>query len=125
MRFPAILAATCFASTQVLAACPDSPPKIDWNLHSDDQRIDAGYLKDLLAGNKVKFNFGGTEHYRKSGKYRYSDAGQTYDADTFRFYKNGVRCIGYGQPRFDLYVVNNGKLLLVNVVGGRYEAKVR
>ncbi len=125
MKFVATLVLACLASAQAMADCPAKPPKIDWNIYSGDQRVDAGYLQGLLPGKKVRFSAGGVEHYRPNGKYRYSGGGRTYDADSYRFYKNGVRCIGYSEPRFDLYVMNKGKLVLVNAVGTRYKAKVK
>lgn len=111
--------------TASFADCPASPPKLNWNIHSDDQRVDDAYLGKLLAGRKVSFSFGGVEHYRKNGKYRYSADGRSYNAPSYRFYANGVRCIAYPTPRFDLYVVNNRKLVLVNTAEGRYEVSVK
>ncbi len=111
-------------ATSAIAGCPASAPKINWNLQSGDQRVDSAYLEKLLTKKKVQFE-GGVEHYRSGGKYRYSAGGQKYDAPAYSFYNSGVRCIGYNQPRFDLYVVNGGKLILVNANGGRFEGKVK
>ncbi|MGR3621666.1 hypothetical protein, partial [Pseudophaeobacter sp.] len=88
-------------------------------------RVDVQYLTDLLSRKRVKYGNVGTEHYRKNGDYRYSAGGSNYDAGSYRFYPNGVRCIGYSNPRFDLYVVNGGKLFLINREGARLEGKVR
>ncbi|MEO0937708.1 MAG: hypothetical protein AAFY38_06100 [Pseudomonadota bacterium] len=107
------------------AACPERAPRVGWNTQSGDARVSAEFLAQNLAGKRVGFSGGGTEHYRGNGSYRFSAGGQTFRADGYKFYENGVRCIGYAPPRFDLYVVNNGKLILVNEQGGRFEAKIR
>ncbi len=109
----------------VFAGCPDTPPTIKWNMHSDDQILDQVALKKQLTSRKVKYSDGGTEQYRKNGNYRYSADGQQYTAPSYKFYPSGVRCIAYSKLRYDRYVVNNGKLVLINTHGGRYEATVK
>ena len=106
------------------ASCLAKAPSHKWNLHSDDQRLTGDYLNKTLTGKKVKYD-GGTEHYRSKGRYRYQAGSDTYDAPSYHFYDNGIRCIGYSQARYDMYVVNNGKLVLINWHGGRYEGKLR
>jgi hypothetical protein len=111
------------ASTAI-ADCPGKPPKVKWNTHSGDQRVNAAYLQKLLPGKKVKFGGDGTEVYHKNGKYTYRASGGNYDAPSYKFYSDGTRCINYPNPRFDLYVVNDKRLILVNAEGGRLEGKV-
>lgn len=113
-----------FLAASASADCPAKPPRMKWNTHSDDQRLSAEYLAKLLSGKTVKYDGGGRERYQKNGQYTYSEGGKKWSANAFRFYDGGVRCIGYSpEPRFDLYVANNGKLILVNARGGRYEVK--
>ncbi len=120
-----VFAAAMLVAGSAFAACPQKAPRHNWNLQAGDQRVDVQYLAGLLSGKRVKFGNIGTEHYRKNGDYRYSAGGSNYDAGSYRFYPNGVRCIGYSNPRFDLYVVNGGKLFLINREGARLEGKVR
>lgn len=120
-----VFAAAMLVAGSAFAACPQKAPRHSWNLQAGDQRVDVQYLADLLSGKRVKYGNVGTEHYRKNGDYRYSAGGSNYDAGSYRFYPNGVRCIGYSNPRFDLYVVNGGKLFLINREGARLEGKVR
>lgn len=107
-----------------MAGCPNSPPNVKWNSHSGDQHVNAAYLQKLLVGKKVKFGGDGTEVYHKNGTYTYRASGGNYDAPSYKFYANGVRCINYPDPRFDLYVVNDKRLLLINAGGGRIVGKV-
>ncbi len=108
-----------------LADCPDSPPSIDWNIQSGDQHVSGDYLADLLVGNKVRYDDGGTENYRTNGKYVYKLGSSTYKADDFRFYPDGVRCIGYPNfTRFDRYVVREGALWMIADGGSRFKAQV-
>ncbi|KIC21518.1 hypothetical protein [Leisingera sp. ANG-Vp] len=120
-----VFAAALFAAGSASAACPGKAPKQNWNLQAGDQRVSGQYLTKLLSGKKVKFGSAGTEQYRKDGGYRYSTGGQNYNAGSYKFYADGVRCIGYSNLRYDLYVVNNGKLVVINREGGRFEGKVR
>lgn len=106
-----------------IAACPSNPPSSSKvNFHSNDQKLNAQWLQQNLAGKKVHYD-GGVEQYHKNGSYIYKSDGGSFKAPAFRFYDNGARCIDYDQPRIDFYVINSGKLVLINSQGGRYEAK--
>lgn len=113
-----------FVAGAAVAGCPNSPPKMNWNAHSGDQRVDAAYLQKLLTGKMVNFGSDGTEIYNKNGTYTYRTSAKSYDAPSYKFYNNGVRCINYSNPRFDLYVVNEKRLILVNAKGNRMEGKL-
>ncbi len=120
-----LLASLLIAWTgSAFAGCPNKPPKQKWNTHSGDQRVNAAYLEKLLTGKKVKFKGEGTEIYKNKGTYTYKTSSNNYDAPSYRFYNDGTRCINYPTPRFDLYVVNEKRLILVNAKGGRLEGKV-
>ncbi|MCA0872353.1 hypothetical protein LCL97_16080 [Seohaeicola saemankumensis] len=119
----AIAAAVLVAAAPAFAACPDKAPRIKWNTHSGDQRVNDAYLQKLLPGKKVRFD-SGYESYNKNGSYTFRAGSQKHDAPSYRFYKDGSRCINYANPRFDLYVVNDKRLILVNAQGGRYQGKV-
>lgn len=125
MKCLLIAGVAAFLATNATAECPAKPPSIKWNTHSSDKKVDDAYLQKLLTGRKVKFQYGGTEHYKKNGSYRYSDSSGSYTAKSYKFYSSGVRCIGYPTARFDRYVVDGKTLVLINSVGGRYEAKVK
>lgn len=121
------LAVLIWAGTAAVAvaACGTRPPVNNWNTQSGDQRVSGDYLQSLLAGKKVKFKSVGTEHYRADGTYAFRFEGQTSRAPGYRFYPDGIRCIDYPQqPRYDLYVVRDQQLVLINWVGGRYPARV-
>jgi len=107
------------------AACPGKAPAKKWNTQAGDQAVDHKWLEKTLSNKKVVYSSGGTEHYRKNGSYRFTAGGQKYNAGGYQFYSSGVRCIAYSEPRFDRYVVNGGKLVLINWQGERYVAKVR
>ncbi|MBB97504.1 MAG: hypothetical protein CML68_23255 [Rhodobacteraceae bacterium] len=107
-----------------LAACPDAPPsKARFNVESGDQGVTAAWLEKTLSGKKVRFDEG-TEHYKSGGAYSYKSGNQTWDAPGYRFYDNGMRCIDYPSPRFDLYVVRDKQLVLINGNGGRFVGKI-
>jgi hypothetical protein len=104
-----------FTAGMALAECPKRPPSHKWNIQSGDQRVDAAFLSANLSGKRVRYRGDGTERYHKDGSYSYQSEGLVWPAPSYKFYSNGVRCIDYPTPRFDLYVVNNKKLVLVNM----------
>lgn len=107
------------------ADCPSSAPRTSWNVQAGDQRVSGSYVEKLVTGHKVRFDYGGYETYGANGSYSYKDSTGTYGADSVRFYGDGVRCIGYSNgARFDLYVVNGGKLVLINSEGERYVTRI-
>ncbi len=87
--------------------------------------MSADWLEKTLVGMKLRFD-DGTEHYREDGSYRYTaSTGETYDAPHYQFYDSGFRCIDYpNNPRFDFYVVHDGKLVLINYQGGRFPGEL-
>ena len=108
------------------AACPAKAPKVKKsNLVSGDQKVNAAWLQKNLAGRKVVYPGNLVETYKPDGSYSFKADGQVWAASAYKFYENGMRCIGYEQPRFDLYVVNNGQLILVNEQKQRYVGKIR
>jgi hypothetical protein len=113
------------AASDVSADCPAKPPSDrDVAVADGDQKVDAGFLEKTLVGKRVRYS-DGTESYDESGSYSYKIGNQTWDAPSFRFYDNGFRCIDYPNgPRFDYYVVNDGKLVLINGAGERFSGKV-
>lgn len=111
-------------SGAALAECPKNSPNAKWNTHSEDQRVDAAYLQKLLPGKKVKFGKAGTEVYNSDGSYTYRTSNKSYDAPNYKFYNDGVRCINYSNPRFDLYVINGKRLFLINGKGGRLKGEL-
>ncbi len=122
------LSALCATAIGVSAhaACPNKAPKLSKSYFSDgDQKVNAAWLQNNLAGRKVVYTGKDPETYFSDGTYSYKRDGQTWKANSYKFYDNGMRCIGYQNPRFDLYVVNNGKLILVNEQKKRYEGKIR
>jgi hypothetical protein len=111
--------------SQATANCPSKPPSDrDVALADGDQKVNAGFLEKTLVGKRVRYS-DGTETYDESGSYSYKIGNQTWDAPKYRFYDNGFRCIDYPNgPRFDYYVVNDGKLVLINGAGERFQGNV-
>ena len=95
-----------------------------------DQKLNAAWLQKTLTGMKLRLSSAkgrheGTEDYRSNGAYRWVDRnGRKFDAPAYRFYDNGIRCIGYAVPRFDYYVVNDGRIVLINSAGERYTGRL-
>lgn len=109
-----------------VAACPASPPKLNASFVStDDQRVSSSWLKRTLAGKSLEFR-DGTERYHANGSYSYTTgSGDVFKAPGYRFYDTGQRCIDYANgPRFDLYVVRNKRLVLVNGGGESFVGRV-
>lgn len=121
---PAIAAAFAAAlAAPAWASCPASPPLAPAGLADGDQRVDAAWLEQNLAGKSLVFDEG-AESFNPDGSYSYSAGGQQWDAPSYVFYDNGVRCIAYSPPRFDYYVVNAGQIVLVNAQGQRFIGRV-
>lgn len=124
MKITMLLAAatTLVSGLAAHAECQRNPVKHAWNIHSGDQRIGGDQLSDAVSGKKVKFGSIGTEHYKADGSYVYQDNSGKYAAKSVKFYKDGSRCLNYDRgPRYDMYVVVDGGLVLINRDGGRYE----
>ena len=125
MRFPLSVVLFLLAGT-AWAGCPSKAPNPAKSFFSaGDQKVNAAWLQKNLAGKKVVFPNGETEVYSPNGSYSYKASGNSWNAGSYKFYNNGMRCIGYDKPRFDLYVVNNGKLVLVNKGGERYVGRIK
>lgn len=105
------------------ASCPASPP-VSIKTQSGDQTVNAAWLEKTLGGMKVVFEGEGRENYKADGSYSYTAGSNTWSAESFRFYNDGTRCIGYSNPRFDRYVVRDSKLVLINAQGDRLVGKL-
>jgi len=122
--FFAALAGSLVATT-VSAECPaKTPSNKRINIQQGDERVNAAWLNKHLSGQRVSFEQVGTEYYQANGSYAWKQGSQKWEAPSYRFYDNGFRCIDYPSPRFDLYVVNNGKLVLIDGTGGRYIGEI-
>jgi hypothetical protein len=125
MRHILLTIALLGVGTAALAECPSTTPDASrFPTIDGDQRVSAAWLNDTLSGNRLVLSEG-TEVYNSDGSYSYLIDGDTYNAPSYRFYDNGLRCTDYPSPRFDLYVVNNGSLVLINGQGGRYVGELR
>lgn len=121
----AILAISASA-TAAQADCPSTPPDASkFPTSAEDQEVDARWLEKNLAGRKIIYDGGDTEHYKPDGSYSFRSNGRSYQAPGYRFYENGIRCIDYQSPRFDYYVVNNKRLIVINQQGGRFVGRLR
>lgn len=126
MKIFAMALCIFFAGTASFAACPSQPPNLSSSHVSDgDQLVNAKWLKQNLSGRRIVYSGAGVETYSSDGTYSWKAGTTTWSADSYKFYKNGVRCIGYDNPRFDLYVVNSGQLVLVNGQNERYIGSIK
>ena len=122
----AALACGGFWASAADAACPKKVPNFAWALDAKDQRVTGSYVSDKVKGKKVTFKEGGTENYLADGGYFFKLGSDKWVARGVKFYENGVRCIDYPRaPRFDLYVENKKKLVLINQYNERFVARVR
>ena len=117
--------AVTLLATAASAKCPAKSPSIEGRVTFDaaDKRVNAKWLEKNLSGRRVRFD-DGTEHYKVDGSYSYKAGSNTWDAPEYRFYNNGLRCIGYSSLRYDIYVVNGGKLVLINGSGNRFVGRI-
>ncbi len=116
--------AVFLVSTGTAAACPTKAPSDSkYNIHSDDHRVNAAWLTKTLSGKRLALPRG-VEIYNTDGTYNFKTKSQTQSAKSYKFYNNGIRCIDYPNPRFDLYVVNNGTLVLISGGGGRIAGRL-
>ena len=99
----------------------------DWNIKNGDQRVTGKQVKSMVFGKIVKFKDGSKEHYKANGTYVFQDNSKTYPPVDYKFFKDGKRCMYFdgGGRRCDMYVMNNGKLVLINAQGKRYPTTVR
>lgn len=112
--------AVALAMSEADAACPDNSP---WSvapfLQPGDQRIDYWWLTETLGNGRIEYP-GGTEEFLPGGRYRFTAGAQSWEAPAYRFYRDGARCIDYPQgARVDYYVLNSGRLVLINADGTR------
>jgi len=111
-------------STSAFAACSETPIVHDWNVQAGDQRVSGEFVQQTVLGKKVRFE-DAYEHYRQNGSYVFrSGGGNTSRPDGYVFYPDGSRCLNYDRPRYDLYVVRDQQLLLINMQGGRFSTRL-
>ena len=125
MRLIFLMFALLGTSSAALADCPSSTPDVSrFPTVEGDQRVNANWLQKTLKGKRLVFS-DGTEQYNADGSYLYTSGNNSWRAPSYRFYDNGFRCIDYPSPRFDYYVVNNGKIVLINGQGNRFVGSLR
>lgn len=124
MRFSVCLITAMMTAGAAIASCPNEAPEMKWNAHSGDIRVGAKYLQKLLEGKKVKYDRRGTEVYNIDGRYFFLAANGEFEAPSFKFYDDGTRCINYPNPRFDMYVVNENRLIIINPEGERLHGRL-
>ncbi|AML49903.1 hypothetical protein [Falsihalocynthiibacter arcticus] len=125
MKFAVYLFAATIAAQSAFASCPTSPPETVWNTHDGDQHVNAEYLQKILAGNSVKYGREGTEYYNNNGTYVFSTSAGELRAPSYKYYEDGTRCINTVNPRFDLFVVNDRRLILITNDGTRLEGQIK
>jgi len=119
-----VLAITSALSTSAFAACSEHPIQHDWGTKTGDTRVSGDFVKETVFGKKVRYE-SGTEHYRKNGSYQFTRGTEKFNPEGYVFYPDGSRCLNYPEdPRYDLYVVRDQKLVLINMRGGRFTARI-
>ncbi len=123
--FVAVAAAVTSAlATSAFAACSETPIVHDWNTQAGDIRVSGDFVRDTVFNKKVRYE-DAFEHYREDGSYRFRDGGgNNHVPNGYVFYPDGTRCLNYDRPRYDLYVVRDRQLVLINMQGGRFTARV-
>lgn len=113
----------------VNAKCQNSAPSsaaYKSAMKSGDKTVSVKWIKTNLVGRKVDFGKIGSENYIADGSYFYKTRDAKFTPKGYKFYNNGMRCLDYANgPSYDKYVVNDGKLFLINGVGERIQAKLR
>lgn len=109
------------ASTQAAATiCASQPISHNWNFEAGDQRLTGTALAAKVRDQQLESSGGGVEQYNRDGSYAFVFGTDRYDAVGYVIYPDGSRCIAYNEPRYDMYVMNGGELVLINRPGGRY-----
>ncbi|UWR07738.1 MULTISPECIES: hypothetical protein [Ruegeria] len=112
----------------IAAACAASPLwAAEWAVRPGDIPLSPAEL-NALAGRTLTFYDDGQSKYSAGGAYSY-----TYSAvngggtafGTYRIAADGSICVQYrnGFDRCDLYVRNNGRLILITEKGERYPVR--
>ncbi|MCE8007310.1 hypothetical protein [Aestuariivita sp.] len=99
----------------------------DWNLRDSDAVLGAAEMAMIADGGSLTYYDDGVSLFSAGGaySYTYADGGGTAFGQ-FRIEEGGQICIDYrnGFARCDMYVRNNGRLVLLTADGERYPVKV-
>ncbi|MGP6087743.1 hypothetical protein [Antarctobacter jejuensis] len=97
-----------------------------YTLREGDQPFGAEALEGRLSGQVLVFFDDGQSEYYPDGRYTYTYAGDGGTAYGYwRVTGAGEVCVDYvnGFSRCDLYVMNGGRLLLLDDKGARYPVR--
>ncbi len=112
----------------IAAACAATPlGAADWVTRPGDVPLDPDEL-DALAGRTLTFYDDGRSKYSAGGAYSYTYSAVNGGGTAFGTYsvaEDGSICVQYrnGFDRCDLYVRNNGRLILITEKGERYPVR--
>ncbi|MDA7425116.1 hypothetical protein [Thalassococcus lentus] len=97
-----------------------------FGLKEGDARFDRSVLLDRLSGQVVTFYDNGQSEYFTDGRYTYTYANQGGTAYGYwEVAADGSVCIDFvnGFSRCDLYVMNAGRMILLDEKGDRYPVR--
>lgn len=110
-----------------LVICPAALWAQDFATRDGDTRFDRDAMVARLSGQDLVFFDNGRSRYYADGRYSY-----TYDGDPresaggyWTVDDAGVVCVSFitGHARCDLYVMNAGRLVLIDAKGNRYPVR--
>ena len=96
----------------------------DWPLRDGDVPLDPAAI-DALAGRTLTFYDDGQSRYSAGGSYSYTYSSGDSAFGTYDVADDGSICVTFrnGFGRCDLYVQNNGRLILITEDGERYPVR--
>ncbi|MCT4611196.1 MAG: hypothetical protein N4A70_18570 [Pelagimonas sp.] len=99
----------------------------DFSLREDDQRIPPAELAERLSGRDLIYYDNGRSRYYADGRYSYTFDGDVMESagGYWTIKEDGTICAEFisHRARCDLFVENNGRLVLIDEQGGRYPVK--
>ncbi|WP_245626823.1 hypothetical protein [Aestuariivita boseongensis] len=99
----------------------------DWNLRDSDMVLDDAGLAQIADGGSLTYYDDGVSQFSAGGAYSYTYANNGGTAfGRFRIEGDGRICIDYrnGFSRCDMYVRNDGRLVLLTEKGERFPVKI-
>ena len=111
----------------LIFACSPLPVTAqDWALRDGDRRLDRAALEGVTQGKPLVFYDDGQSRFFATGVYTYTYAnagGTAYGV--YELKNDGRICIAFrnGFGRCDLYVLNEGRLVLLTECGERYPVR--
>jgi hypothetical protein len=97
----------------------------DWATRTGDTMLTPDEVAARIGGQSLVFYDGGTSVYGPGSDYAYVYTDGDRVPGEYRIAEDGAVCIAFrnGATRCDLYVLNNGRMLLIDEKGDRYPVR--